>query len=758
MAGRDGFEDDDVNLPQSSPPRRPSPPPENEEAGPGPMAGRDGFEDDNVNRLQSSPPRRRSPPSEKEEAGPMAGRDGFEDDDVNRPHSSPPRRPWPLSELEAGPMAGRNDFEDDDVNPFAGGSVPPASNSRLSPLPHEPAGLYNVDIPMDSTKDVKRKEKELKAMEPEPNKREKISSPVVCSGATEVRLYKRSEYGSPLVQIAALVPVAPPRAVEGGSDDPGQEFAGEPTLYLAVVQDGHTIDIARLLFHGGEPALEADKDEDYYAAAEFSSSEDDRSLSLTLDDYAMVKSNWSDDDWAVPSTGVAMSFLGGLGCKEDSGIRDWDWDRDGEDEDVDGDGGDGEDGDGEDGDEDEDEDGEDEDEDEDGSNFGVYDSGDDSECSKEDGDVEDHGDTEKDLIKLRIWPAQKHLLLKFFSGKQWKLTKAYRLIWLKCDELEELCKFSFKMDGPIPAPFTTTSVPSGTVDNLLAFSKPSINSFQVCKKLGKASDCKIFKCLISGSRCAVKCIPLHASCFEEPREVKIISSLRNRRIMRLFQPDNIFLGSDYEVRIGDFGDACCGQDEFGKYGGTPNCGTKSYLAPELDGDEKITEKVDIYSVGVMFFELLTPFGSEWARALAFEELRDKGPPDGWKGDYEGDREFYDRMTALKPADRPSVDEILLTCIVPIQMSYVVPATNIASTRLPSLLPLRLVPLLEHEDVAVDLLYAVRTVGMELLLVFIHIFITPIKRFLQTLWDTGMLGFVLASPGTTFALLAAVSSI
>ncbi|EMS57662.1 Secretory carrier-associated membrane protein 2 [Triticum urartu] len=54
-----------------------------------------------------------------------------------------------------------------------GGSVPPAPSSRLSPLSHEPAGFYNVDIPMDSTKDVKKKEKELKAMEPETNKREK---------------------------------------------------------------------------------------------------------------------------------------------------------------------------------------------------------------------------------------------------------------------------------------------------------------------------------------------------------------------------------------------------------------------------------------------------------------------------------------------------------------------------------------------------------------------------------------------------------
>ncbi|CAA3016319.1 secretory carrier-associated membrane 2-like, partial [Olea europaea subsp. europaea] len=77
-------------------------------------------------------------------------------------------------------MAGRydpNPFDDgEEVNPFADGgargkamgqstfgggsfytttgSVPPATNSRLSPLPPEPADFYNptapVDIPLDS--------------------------------------------------------------------------------------------------------------------------------------------------------------------------------------------------------------------------------------------------------------------------------------------------------------------------------------------------------------------------------------------------------------------------------------------------------------------------------------------------------------------------------------------------------------------------------------------------------------------------------
>ncbi|CAA3026258.1 secretory carrier-associated membrane 2-like [Olea europaea subsp. europaea] len=100
-------------------------------------------------------------------------------------------------------MAGRYDRnpfdEEDEVNPFAEagakgkasgqsrfgggsfftsntGSVPPATNSRLSPLPPEPADFYNptasVDIPLDSAADLKKKERELQAKEAELRKRE----------------------------------------------------------------------------------------------------------------------------------------------------------------------------------------------------------------------------------------------------------------------------------------------------------------------------------------------------------------------------------------------------------------------------------------------------------------------------------------------------------------------------------------------------------------------------------------------------------
>ncbi|KAF3642511.1 Secretory carrier-associated membrane protein 5, partial [Capsicum annuum] len=77
-------------------------------------------------------------------------------------------------------MAGRyndNPFADDEqVNPFSNnGRVPAAINSRPSPLPHEPAGYdrdATVDIPLDGSKDLKKKEKELQVKEAELKKRE----------------------------------------------------------------------------------------------------------------------------------------------------------------------------------------------------------------------------------------------------------------------------------------------------------------------------------------------------------------------------------------------------------------------------------------------------------------------------------------------------------------------------------------------------------------------------------------------------------
>ncbi|XP_057455466.1 secretory carrier-associated membrane protein 1-like [Lotus japonicus] len=67
-----------------------------------------------------------------------------------------------------------NPFAEEDVNPFAAnaGSVPPAT-SKLKPLPPEPYDRgATIDIPLDTSKDIKAKEKELQAREAELKRRE----------------------------------------------------------------------------------------------------------------------------------------------------------------------------------------------------------------------------------------------------------------------------------------------------------------------------------------------------------------------------------------------------------------------------------------------------------------------------------------------------------------------------------------------------------------------------------------------------------
>ncbi|XP_021631096.1 secretory carrier-associated membrane protein 1 isoform X1 [Manihot esculenta] len=66
-----------------------------------------------------------------------------------------------------------NPFDEEDVNPFANRGSAPSANSGLSPLPPERYDRSaTIDIPLNSGKDLKSREKELEAREAELKKRE----------------------------------------------------------------------------------------------------------------------------------------------------------------------------------------------------------------------------------------------------------------------------------------------------------------------------------------------------------------------------------------------------------------------------------------------------------------------------------------------------------------------------------------------------------------------------------------------------------
>ncbi|KRH95128.1 Serine/threonine protein kinase [Pseudoloma neurophilia] len=80
----------------------------------------------------------------------------------------------------------------------------------------------------------------------------------------------------------------------------------------------------------------------------------------------------------------------------------------------------------------------------------------------------------------------------------------------------------------------------------------------------------------------------------------------NKIIHRDLKPENILIGFDGKLRIADFGWAVCNLDNKR----ATFCGTHEYLSPEMIDKSLHNEKVDMWCVGILTYELLsgsTPF-------------------------------------------------------------------------------------------------------------------------------------------------------
>jgi serine/threonine-protein kinase len=90
-------------------------------------------------------------------------------------------------------------------------------------------------------------------------------------------------------------------------------------------------------------------------------------------------------------------------------------------------------------------------------------------------------------------------------------------------------------------------------------------------------------------------------------------------IHRDIKPANIMIGKDGIARIVDFGLAkLSSQTVVTKRGST--LGTAAYMSPEQAGGEQVDQRTDIWSLGVVLYEMTTgkkPFDSEYEQALVY---------------------------------------------------------------------------------------------------------------------------------------------
>lgn len=131
---------------------------------------------------------------------------------------------------------------------------------------------------------------------------------------------------------------------------------------------------------------------------------------------------------------------------------------------------------------------------------------------------------------------------------------------------------------------------------------------------------------------------------------------RHEVVHRDIKPDNILFDEEGNAYLTDFGIAKDLSEEAHVTHEDVVVGSPAYLSPEQVKSEEVTARSDIYSLGVLLYEMLTgrhPFEEDKATALLIKHLSDPLPPLSELLDDvpEGIERVIQRATAKNPAER-----------------------------------------------------------------------------------------------------------
>src|SRR3954454_6866763 len=95
-------------------------------------------------------------------------------------------------------------------------------------------------------------------------------------------------------------------------------------------------------------------------------------------------------------------------------------------------------------------------------------------------------------------------------------------------------------------------------------------------------------------------------------------------IHRDFKPHNVIVGPDDRLKVTDFGIARAGASEMTETGSI--MGTAQYLSPEQAQGQRVGTPSDLYSIGVILYEMLTarvPFSGDSAVSIALKHVSEQ---------------------------------------------------------------------------------------------------------------------------------------
>jgi translation initiation factor 2-alpha kinase 4 len=153
-------------------------------------------------------------------------------------------------------------------------------------------------------------------------------------------------------------------------------------------------------------------------------------------------------------------------------------------------------------------------------------------------------------------------------------------------------------------------------------------------------------------------------------------------IHRDLKPCNIFLDSNGNIKIGDFGLATTDATKRSETSLnkedlpqtpvntleslTTDVGTPFYMSPEQSKGVKYSQKVDMFSLGIIFFEMIFRFETGMERFMVLRNLRSPGVifPADFDSNKSNEGKIIRMLLNHNPQERPSSTELLRSDLLP----------------------------------------------------------------------------------------------
>ncbi|XP_034408712.1 interferon-induced, double-stranded RNA-activated protein kinase-like isoform X2 [Cyclopterus lumpus] len=131
-----------------------------------------------------------------------------------------------------------------------------------------------------------------------------------------------------------------------------------------------------------------------------------------------------------------------------------------------------------------------------------------------------------------------------------------------------------------------------------------------------------------------------------------------KHIHRDLKPENILFGLNGEVKIGDFGLVTRDDDDDDALmERTGQRGTTTYMAPEQKREKNYDRKVDIFPLGLIYFELLWKLSTVHERGAVWDDARSQKLPEEFSLTFPQENQIIESMLHEKPEDRPEASKL-----------------------------------------------------------------------------------------------------